>query len=59
MLAKTSEEIDKESKSKPKLNYKLNKSEQLKNLIFEILSKDSNSRNSQELLKVGDYLLKN
>ena len=58
MLVKTSEEIDKEPKSKPKLSYKLNKSEQLKNLIFEILSKDSNSRNSQELLKVGDYLLK-
>ena len=54
-LIKTSDEIDKESKPKPKLS----KSEQLKNLIFEILSKDSNSRNSQELLIVGDYLLKN
>ena len=58
-LIKTSDEIDKESKQKPKLSYKLSKSEQLKNLIFEILSKDSNSRNSQELLIVGDYLLKN
>ena len=58
-LIKTSDEIDKESKPKPKLSYKLSKSEQLKNLIFEILSKDSNSRNSQELLIVGDYLLKN
>ena len=58
-LIKTSDEIDKESKPKPKLSYKLSKSEQLKNLIFEILSKDSNSRNSQELLVVGDYLLKN
>ena len=54
-LIKTSDEIDKESKPKPKLS----KSEQLKNLIFEILSKDSNSRNSQELLIVGDYLFKN
>ena len=58
-LIKTSDEIDKESKPKPKLSYKLSKSEQLKNLIFEILSKDSNSRNSQELLIVGDYLFKN
>ena len=58
-LIKTSDEIDKESKQKPKLSYKLSKSEQLKNLIFEILSKDSNSRNSQELLIVGDYLFKN
>ena len=58
-LTKPLDEIDKEQKSKYKLNYKLNKSEQLKNLILEILSKEPNSRNSQELLILGDYLLKN
>ena len=34
------------------------KLKQLKSLVFEILSKDSNKRNSQEILIVGDYLSK-
>ena len=31
---------------------------QLKNLVFEILSKDSNKRNAKEILTVSDYLSK-
>ena len=45
----------------PKRKQKLStifKPKQLKSLVFQILSKDSNKRNSQELLIVGDYLSK-
>ena len=34
------------------------KEKQLKNFVFEILSKDSNKRNSKEILIVADYLSK-
>ena len=43
---------------KTKIN-KTKKSKQIKSTIFNILSKDSNDRNIQEVLMVGDYLSKN
>ena len=48
-------------KQKIKSNNQSNslKAKQTKNLIFEILSKDSHSRSNQEVLKVGEYLSKN
>ena len=58
LLIKPSEEFHKKSRTKSKTRHKSNKSNQLKNTIYEILSKDSDDRNSQELLIVGDYLSK-
>ena len=43
---------------KTKIN-KTKKSKQIKSTIFNILSKDSDDRNIQEVLMVGDYLSKN
>ena len=53
-----------ESIKNPKQKRKSNQNKtlqekQIKNLIFDILSKDSNSRSNNEVLKVGDYLSKN
>ena len=52
-----------ESIKNPKQKRKSNQNKtlqekQIKNLIFDILSKDSNSRSNNEVLKVGDYLSK-
>ena len=47
--------IKQKRKTKPSKTFKY---KQLKSLVFEILSKDSYKRNSQELLIVGDYLSK-
>ena len=44
--------------SKQKSNKEI-KTKQIKSIVFDILSKDSNNRNSHDLLVVSDYLCKN